>query len=596
MPTISICKKHFNKLVGETFTFKQLEEICFDFGLEAEEDTENQENVKIELPANRYDLFCTEGLALTLANYLNNSSNQLKNRVYSSLPSTTHITVDKSVKSIRPFVVSAILRNFTFDKEIYASFIDFQDKLHHNLGRKRTLVSIGTHDLDKIKAPFKYCARPRSSFSFTPLGKTQSYSGSDLLKLYETDFHLKNYLHIVEHSEVIPLILDADDRILSMPPIINSEFSKIDLNTKNVFIEITATDKTKALMALNVIVSSFSLFSEQKFTFEQVEIRDEGETFSTPLLPLSKNFFCKKSYLENTIGMKFSSDKIVSSLKKMGLSASIETKKEEIVKVEVPFYRTDIMHPCDIAEDLAISFGYNNVPFVEPDVVCSGLQVPLNKLTELTRVEIANAGFSECLNFALCSVEDLTNRLLKKNDEQMVEIANPKTIDFQVGRTCLLTGLIKTIVSNKSHELPMKLFEISDVILLKKNQKASSLSESNDIGHYYSQSENIGAQNERRICFVYTNTSTSGLDLLHGVMDLLFVKLFGSKIKYDLKENNQPFLYGKLQAAVYINQEKIGDMGIVHPEILKQYKWQYPISMIELNFERMVELYLSKNN
>ncbi len=57
---------------------------------------------------------------------------------------------------MRPFVVAAILRNVSFDADAYASFIDLQDKLHQNICRKRTLVAIGTHDLDSIKGIYLY--------------------------------------------------------------------------------------------------------------------------------------------------------------------------------------------------------------------------------------------------------------------------------------------------------------------------------------------------------------------------------------------------------------------------------------------------------
>lgn len=57
---------------------------------------------------------------------------------------------------IRPFVVAAVLRGVTFDGARYDSFIELQDRLHQNLCRKRTLVAIGTHDLDTLTPPFTY--------------------------------------------------------------------------------------------------------------------------------------------------------------------------------------------------------------------------------------------------------------------------------------------------------------------------------------------------------------------------------------------------------------------------------------------------------
>lgn len=85
------------------------------------------------------------------------------------IPYKHSLTIESSVKGIRDFCVSGIIRNVSFTEESYESFIDFQDKLHHNLGRRRTLVSIGTHDYDKTKAPYYYRAKKREDIHFKPL-------------------------------------------------------------------------------------------------------------------------------------------------------------------------------------------------------------------------------------------------------------------------------------------------------------------------------------------------------------------------------------------------------------------------------------------
>ena len=53
----------------------------------------------------------------------------------------------------------------------YDSFIDLQDKLHHNLCRRRSLVAIGTHDFDTLKGPFLFDALPPSEIKFKPLNQ-----------------------------------------------------------------------------------------------------------------------------------------------------------------------------------------------------------------------------------------------------------------------------------------------------------------------------------------------------------------------------------------------------------------------------------------
>lgn len=94
---------------------------------------------------------------------------------------------------------------------------------------------MGTHDYDKVKGPFKYVARDPSSFKFIPLNREEEVDGHGMMIAYE-NHKLKEYLHLIRDSPVYPLILDKDDRVCSVPPIINSDFSKISKDTKNVFI------------------------------------------------------------------------------------------------------------------------------------------------------------------------------------------------------------------------------------------------------------------------------------------------------------------------------------------------------------------------
>lgn len=79
----------------------------------------------------------------------------------------------------------AILRNVKFDQARYESFIALQDKLHQNLARQRTLVSIGTHDLDTIQGPFTYEALPPKEINFVPLNQTKKMNGEELMEFYE---------------------------------------------------------------------------------------------------------------------------------------------------------------------------------------------------------------------------------------------------------------------------------------------------------------------------------------------------------------------------------------------------------------------------
>ena len=162
---------------------------------------------------------------------------------------------------------------------------------------------------------------------------------------------------------------------------------------------------------------------------------------------------------------------------------------------QIPMYRTDILHQCDIAEDLAIAFNYNNIEDVLPPVNTAGKQNVLNKISDICRGEIAACGYNECLNTVLCSFEDEKKFFRVEELKNAVVIANPKTRDFQISRTTLIPGMLKTLYSNKKNKLPLQLFECSDICLL-------------------DDTTDTGARNERRLAVLYTHTQTSCLDVI----------------------------------------------------------------------------------
>nr|POE74970.1 phenylalanine--trna ligase beta subunit, cytoplasmic [Quercus suber] len=135
--------------------------------------------------------------------------------------------------------------------------------------RRRTIVAIGTHDLDTLHGPFTYEALPPSSINFVPLK--------------QSDLKLEKFLRIIENSPVFPVLYDSTRTVLSLPPIINGAHSAIKLETKNVFIECTATDLSKAKIVLNVMAKMLSEYCERKFEIEPVEvIYCDGKSYIYP--------------------------------------------------------------------------------------------------------------------------------------------------------------------------------------------------------------------------------------------------------------------------------------------------------------------------
>lgn len=87
----------------------------------------------------------------------------------------------------------------------------------------------------------------------------------------------------------------------------------------------------------------------------------------------------------------------------MCLKSSI-LKESDGVVVEIPPTRHDIIHACDLYEDIAIAYGYNNITKTLPKTTTIGSQLPINALTDKIRNEIAYCGFNEVLTFSLVSL------------------------------------------------------------------------------------------------------------------------------------------------------------------------------------------------
>ena len=146
-------------------------------------------------------------------------------------------------------------------------------------------------------------------------------NGLGMMELLE-NHKLKEYLHLIRDSPVYPLVLDANDVVCSVPPIINGERSKISINTRNVLVEVTALNRPKAFICLNNIIWSFSEYCEVPFQVEPVEIINGEERFLTPNVD-PREFIVQHKKAETLIGAKLNPEDVVGYLKRTGLTATI---------------------------------------------------------------------------------------------------------------------------------------------------------------------------------------------------------------------------------------------------------------------------------
>jgi len=627
MPVVGVFYDTLQAALGKEVTEESFDALCFEFGLELDDVTSPYDIAlkergaaaaeglskrviyKVDVPANRYDLLCVEGLVRALQIF----QGEIKVPQYVlSTPKPRpemRMTVHAATAQIRPFVVCAILRGVTFNQDRYQSFIDLQDKLHQNICRRRTLVAIGTHDLSTLKPPFTYEALPPKDIWFRPLNQEEEMDGNRMMEVLSGHQQLKEYLKIIRDSPVYPVIYDSNRVVLSLPPIINGEHSKIRLETKDVFIECTATDLTKANITLNTVVAMFAEYCERPFAAEPVEVvyaNDyPGNTFVQPGDKLVYPKLDPRPVKANIARMKqalcleqLSPTQVRDYLYKMSISCEIDKADENTLNVQVPITRSDIMHECDLIEDLAISYGYNNLKLEVPKTLSGASEQPINHLSDQLRIELAMAGYTECLNWALVARRENYSMMRREEKEAelwrvvarpheyspcltAVSIQNPKTKDFEIVRTSVLPGMLKTLASNKHCPPPIKLFEVGDIVIQEPTRET-------------------GSRNVRRIAAVHA-AAKSSLAMLHGVLDQIMYSLKcepehehaeGSKRRtYRMEPSNDPAFFPGMQAHVICEGIVIGVLGELHPEVLGNTKG-FDINMATCAFELNVEPFL----
>jgi len=316
----------------------------------------------------------------------------------------------------------------------------------------------------------------------------------------------------------------------------------------------------------------FSQYCKNKFTVEPVDVINASNVSTLYPILDCRSVELTVDYISSKIGV--SSDiltptKICTLLLKMGLESSYNNN---VITVLVPPSRSDILHPCDIMEDVAIAYGFNNIPETMPKSHTIAVPFPLNKLSDSLRKECAMSGYTEVIPLILCSHDENFAFLQRPdNGSTAVLLSNPKTAEYQVVRTSLIPGILKTIRENRKSALPLRLFEVSDIV-------------------WKDDSYERRARNQRNLCAVYCGT-TSGFEQIHGLLDRVFQMVgiksveVGSDNGYYISESQDPTFFPGRRADVFFNSKKIGVFGILHPIVLGKFEIGFPASCLEIDVE-----------
>jgi len=443
MSNVTFQRKQFEKEIGKLDEKMQNKIAMFGTPLIKFDDNE----IEIEVFPNRPDLLSYHGFKRSFLAFLDKKTG-LKEYKINKPEKDFVVTIDSSVKDIRPYTVCAIVKGLKLDDDKIKEMIDIQEKLHFTIGRKRKKLAIGIYPLEKIKLPITFKALEPDKIKFIPLESETEMSGLQILQKLPTG---REYAHLLAGKQKFPIFIDSNDKILSMPPIINSkETGKVTTETKEVFIECSGFDINSLQKCLNIIITNFA---EMGGDIYQMDLHYKDKKIVTPNFTAEK----MKINLENAnslLGLDLKEKEIKKFLEEMGYNYNKGI-------VEIPPWRTDILHEVDLIEDIAIAYGYENFIPEIPEIAKIGKED--NK--EITKRKIAEilSGLNilEVSNYHLTTKQDQF-RKMSVAEENFIEVEASKT-DYTILRKDLTHYLLKILSENVDCEYPQKIFEIGKV-------------------------------------------------------------------------------------------------------------------------------------
>jgi phenylalanyl-tRNA synthetase beta chain len=369
------------------------------------------------------------------------------------------------------------------------------------------------------------------------------------------------YKSQVDWASRYPLVVDCKGHILSFPPIINGELTKVDENTKDLFIEVTGTDLNAVQRSLNVLVCALV---DMGGTVETVNVDYSNHVLVTPDLSPQK-MKLNVHFSNDRLGMDFSEKQTIETLQKARLNA--KAVENGVLEVSIPAYRTDILHEIDLVEEVAVGYGIFRLEPTKPATVTTGKKHKVTEAADAVRQILVGLGFTEALNFVLTNEIDHYQKM-RQEPKGLVTLANPVSADYSIIRNELLPSLMKNLAVSKHHVFPQRMFEVSDVIKLNKESETYT---------------------ERRINLAAVSSHpTANFTEIKSFLESLITNL-GFKDWIVKKTNHPSFLEGRA-ATIYLGDVELGVVGEIHPEVLNNFELENPTGAFEIDLQKIIEI------
>jgi len=547
MPTIEFSYKDFQKQLGRKLPVTEFKELV-NLYAKAEVEEYKDDEIKVALDdTNLPYLWCVEGLARFFRGVLGIEKGLPKIKVSDS---NFKVIVENSVKKYRPYIATFVADGKVLDNYLLEQLIQLQEKFCEGYGRRRAKVSIGLYSHKRIKFPVHYRAVAPDSVKFVPLEMKSKLKLSEVLEKHSKG---REYGWIIKDMPLYPLLVDDNNEVMSLVPIINSNFTgKLMIGDKELMFEATGTDEEAVNLAANIFAQNLY---DRGFKIYGINV-DYGSKKVTSPHSFNEKVKLNQAGVESLTGLKLSPSKTKELLEKARYAVSGST-------VTIPDYRRDILHIFDVIEDIAIMYGFNKIESAPLTSYTVGSTTDMHKFVDKAREIVIGLGFQEILS-PILSNKVIIEEKMEADDTGMVEIENVMSETFSAIRSWLTPIMLEVLSKNKHNDFPQRIFE-QGLVNVKKGSKVYE---------------------KEKLALAISHTKTDFTEVKQcadAIMNSL--GLTYSVQPFDYKT----FINGRC-GKIMVKGKGIGMIGEISPKVLVNWELEMPVTVLELDLSEIKKL------
>ncbi len=374
------------------------------------------------------------------------------------------------------------------------------------------------------------------------------------------------------------VIDDSTGRIIDLPGIMGCFNSVVINSTKRIIFFIESNNpvsirRTSMKYGIRTMAATINEKNPDPELVETALLRGiklyqdiSGAKIASPVIdiypqkPVVKNIVISAEFINKIIGVNLSNKEISDIL--TALQFQVKTNAGNFIVTPASFRASDVQIKEDLVEEVARIYGYYNLP----GNLMSGkipVQSPSQQFLFEDKIKTAlkYLGFSETYSYSFISQKMIADSGL--DIEHHLEVANPLTSDIQFMRISLFPSLLSAVCNNQYLTQSLRLFELSNIYLPKKNGLPSEIP-------------------------TLVSGTTDNFFVLKGIVEAIFSDLGLDKIEQNVTPHH--FMHPKQSISFIYNNTIIASLGLLQPEIQFNFNIKSPLMIAEVYLNPVLEL------